>query len=93
MSGDPLRPSPSDESINPNHPVTRAMDTEWHKLAAIAVFQAGGRIEITTADIEAFHRSRNRILAVKSGRTAIVLELLDDAAAAELAARFGGRPA
>jgi hypothetical protein len=78
---------------NPNHPVTRSMHDNWHKLCAIVMLKLGKTsIDITSADIEALSISgRANIVCREHGET-ITLSLVTDDEAVELAKREGGLP-
>jgi hypothetical protein len=83
------------EELNPNHPMTRKMHTEWHKLCALLVYKFGRGLEvqITSTDIVEFSRSGVCNITVESPAEDILrLRLVDDFTAAQLARREGGLP-
>lgn len=60
--------------LNPNHPVTKELHNQWHKLAAIILHKLGMQtIDISIADIAAFENSYQN-----NGGGAIVAEPKDD---------------
>jgi hypothetical protein len=80
---------------NPNHPVTRTLHDEWHKLCAIALFTLGSpELEITEADIAEFQQALGEgasiVADARNGR--FVLRLVTGAEAEQLARQEGGLP-
>lgn len=76
---------------NPNHPVTRALEGEWHKLCAIVMQKLGATtVTITSEDIAAV--TATNIVADARGNDSIVLRLVGDEEAERLTRRHGGRP-
>lgn len=82
--------------INPNHPVTQMLDDEFmHKVAAILVMKAGGRAEITSADIAALSEmfgGEQPTLVTKSNQTNLEFWLVSESEARKLAREAGGLP-
>jgi hypothetical protein len=78
---------------NPNHPVVRQLETEWHKLLAVALHKLGlSELEITHADVEGFASSELTNIVADCRNHRFVLRLCDDTTAAELSRHEGGRP-
>lgn len=79
---------------NPNHPVTRAMREQWHKIAAILVHKTG-RTEavISPRDIEEFIVSGCTNVTIRELPDGIHVRLVSDEEAARLAKKEGGLPA
>lgn len=77
--------------LNPNHPVTKAMHAEWHKLAALAVMKAGGHIVISMEDLESF--PLGGAVTVQELDDGIHLRIVDAETAERLARKEGGLPA
>lgn len=75
---------------NPNHPVVRQVESEWHKLCALVMHKLGTpEVEITQADIAALAAAGVAIVAdARGGR--FVLRLLGEAEAERLARKEGG---
>lgn len=83
--------------LNPNHPVTTALRTEWHKLLAIAMHKLGYmNLHITEEDVERFAAAGCSNIAVREvaqgPNAGIHLILVDDSLAASLARGAGGLP-
>jgi len=80
---------------NPNHPVVRRMESEWHKLCAIIMHkyreQLGDRVVITPEDIQAFIDDKVTNIVCNEKVDGIHLFLVDDAAAAKLVDVAGGK--
>lgn len=76
--------------LNPNHAVTRALHDQWHKLAALAVFKAGGHVVITADDIAGI--PDGLAMTVRELDDGIHLQLIDPSAAMLLAKAEGGLP-
>lgn len=73
------------KELNPNHPVVREMDDQWHKLCAILMFKEGvTEIRITKEDIEEFSQSGRTNITVHPKGYVITLSLVDDVEAARL---------
>lgn len=80
---------------NPNHPVVRQLDTEWHKLVAILMHDQGlAEFEITPEMIEAFASEREGHAVVADARgNRLVLRLVTAEEGERLARQEGGLPA
>lgn len=78
---------------NPNHPVTRELREEWHKVAALILFVLGKeKIEITVEDIERFNEAdKANIVAAPTG-SVLRIYLVGDSEAARLVKKAGGAP-
>lgn len=79
--------------LNPNHPVTSAMNQQWHKIVALLMHKMGkSKVEISVAEIEAFANSGDKAVAIQEQGTNIVLTLIPMAEAQKLAKKEGGLP-
>lgn len=76
--------------LNPNNPVVQAADENWMKIAALLVHKLGGDVLITDEDVSSFKPGDTLALG-EEGRS-IRLKLVDQAEAARLLAKHGGRP-
>lgn len=89
-------PRPAPPSLNPNHPVTQAMATEWHKIVALLMFAEGVDAQtISENDVKRWALEREGwsvAIKFKDG-VGIQLFLVDPAEAARLVRKEGGRPA
>lgn len=81
---------------NPNHPVTRKLETEWHKFAAIVLWKyrdvLPNTVTITALDLEEFERSGLQTIVAHAHKETIDLRLVTDAEAEALLREHGGRP-
>lgn len=84
---------------NPNHPVTREMRDQWHKIAAILMLKFGkDDVEITTADIEQLANSNKANIVCrpsggKAGWASVLrIQLVSDEEARRLSKLAGGEP-
>lgn len=78
---------------NPNHPVTRAVREEWHKVAALLMFKFGVTdVTITLADIENWTKFDRMNIVLHEHRDSLEVRLVTDAEATQLAAKAGGLP-
>lgn len=70
--------------LNPDHPVTKKVHHEWHKIAALlmAKFKQTS-VEITEEDVRAFANCGTTNIVIKAGKT-IKLSLVDDVTALRL---------
>lgn len=83
------------QELNPNHPVTREMHEQWHKILAITLFKLGRpEIVITSSDIEEFSKALGPDAAVAVHPRGDVMRvfLVNGAEAARLARKEGGLP-
>lgn len=72
--------------INPNHPVTAAMNDQWHKIVALLMHKCGQTdIAITAEDLNAFMNSGYGAVAIRTDRELIELTLITNEQAEELA--------
>lgn len=82
--------------INPNHPVTQALDDDlMHKIAAVLVMKNGGRAEITIDDLEQLQTifgGEQPTLVTKFNSHNIEFWLVPESEAIELARVEGGLP-
>jgi hypothetical protein len=80
--------------LNPNHPMTRQMHTEWHKIVALLMHKLGKHhAEITLADLDAFAKSGLGAVLIRERNEVIHLELVSMKEAERLARDEGGLPA
>lgn len=71
--------------LNPNHPVTKAMRSEWHKIAALLMLKFGAdAVDITVKDIEAMTNCGTSNIVVKAKGTVLEVRLVDDVTALRL---------
>jgi hypothetical protein len=82
------------DELNPNHPVTRTMHDEWHKIVAVLMHQLGmTAAEITEAHLEAFARDYPGGAVVADCRNGRFMVRLVSAEEGErLARKEGGLP-
>lgn len=76
--------------MNPNHPVTRAVSDQWHKLAALLVNKAGGHVVIGASDF--YDLGTDKSIVVQELPDGIHLTIIDNQQAMLLAAQHGGLP-
>lgn len=77
--------------INPNHPVSRMMRDQWHKVVALLMTkQRVNEVVITPDDIRAL--PADPAIAVHEQADGLHIILLDGAVAERLARREGGLP-
>lgn len=80
--------------LNPNHPVTRTMAGQWHKIVALLMAKFGqSHIEISAADIESALAGEMKAVTIRERDNAIVLDLVSMKEAERLAREEGGLPA
>ena len=79
---------------NPDHPVVREVESQWHKLCAMALFLSGkDEIQITPEDLERFIASGKANIVVDTrGGVNMTLRLVSDAEGERLARKHGGLP-
>lgn len=80
---------------NPNHPVTRAVRNEWHKIAAFLLVKLneGREVVLTLADIEAaLARPGGINIVLHEKRDGLHIKLVGDDEAERLAREAGGLP-
>lgn len=70
---------------NPNHPTTRVVEGQWHKLAALLVQKAGGHVVLTMSDV--IELGPHKSIVVQELDDGIHLTIVDNATAKLLAAR------
>lgn len=81
------------DALNPNHPVTREMSDQWHKLCALVMHKAGMvECKIRAYDMERLSASNRANIVVESAGDTITLRLVGDQEAARLAREEGGLP-
>lgn len=77
--------------LNPNHPVTSAMNNQWHKIVAVLLHKFGvSRVEITPQDLEAFSNSGLGAVTVRIENEVIELNLITFEEGERLARIEGG---
>jgi hypothetical protein len=80
--------------LNPNHPVTQKMRTEWHTIAAILLMKLVAderrpELEITMQDVRDL-AEMNGAIVIDARGDKLMLRLLDNAEAVALAREAGG---
>lgn len=81
--------------LNPNNPIAGAIRSHWHKLAAMIMLKQGlTEIHFTMADVDNLAAGNVNIVidARSTPGDVFSLRIVDDATAAILAKREGGRP-
>ena len=75
------------KAINPNHPVTRATDEEWHKLCALILSKLGiDRIYIAAEDIAALEaRPGGTVMLCHAHQESLELRLVTEQEAERIA--------
>jgi hypothetical protein len=80
--------------LNPNHPVTRTMAGQWHKIVALLMVKFGqSHIEISVDEITKALAGDMKAVTIRERDNAIVLELVSMKEAERLAREEGGLPA
>jgi hypothetical protein len=79
-------------AINPNHPVTQSAEENWHKIVALLVLQAGGRMSISSSEIESLIDGPPSAVVVKYNRDSIDLWMVSEAEAQRMGREEGGMP-
>lgn len=78
--------------LNPNHPVTREMSEQWHKIVGLLMLKFGEHhIEITSEDIARLHEM-NSAVAIEPTDDVIHLRLMSFEEGERLARKEGGLP-
>ena len=81
----------SDE-LNPNHPTTRAVADQWHKIAALVMHKLGVQsAEITARDIDALNDD-GLVIVAHGKRDCLQIRLVSFAEGERLAREAGGLP-
>ena len=82
------------KEINPNHPVTKILHDNWHKIAAMLLFKqgVGTVVEITLEDIVRLDKM-NLCIVVKDKDNKLTVFLVDSEEGNRLAREEGGLPA
>lgn len=79
--------------LNPNHPVTKELHEQWHKLCAIVMYKCGlKQVDITSEDIDSMMNSGLANITMKPSGNVLKLALVSDAEAERLARKEGGLP-
>lgn len=80
--------------LNPNHPVTRTMAGQWHKIVALLMVKFGqSHIEISESEVATALAGEMKAVAIRERDNAIVLDLVSMKEAERLAREEGGLPA
>lgn len=88
-TGDPLA-QPHPDEVNPDHKVTQAMRSQWHKIMALTMHQRGiSEVTITIDDLNGF--PPDFTVVSYDGPQGLRISLLSMADAIELAAKHGQR--
>lgn len=78
--------------LNPNHPMTRAVGNQWHKLTALLMLKYGtDHVVITEDDI--VNMPKDTAITIEERSDGIHLRIVDAETAALLARKEGGLPA
>ena len=81
--------------LNPNHKVVQQAHDHWHKIAAMILLKQGlTELEFTLADVEKMAAGNINIVLDARGESLtgkLVVRLVDDKTAAEMARKEGGR--
>lgn len=82
--------------LNPNNPLVRQARDHWHKIAALIMIKQGLKeIRFSIKDVEKLSAGNvNIVIDGRQGRLTgdLIVKIVDDTTAAELARREGGRP-
>lgn len=79
--------------LNPDHPMTKKMRTEWHKLLAILMNKLGMKhAELSLKDIDDFANSGLGAVTIREKNEIIYLDLVSFEEGQELARQEGGLP-
>lgn len=71
--------------LNPNHPVTKELEHEWHKLLMIFMVKQGvTRFEITPADVDRWTGGNYSNILAHAHRDTLEIRLIGDAEAARI---------
>lgn len=85
------------DTLNPNHPVAKLLDTEWHKLCAVLIekLNHGQPVCITEQDIERFNANHDHGCGIvaDSQPDGLHLRIVEFDEAQRLAREEGGLPA
>ena len=80
---------------NPNHKVVRQAHDHWHKIAALIMIKLGlTELDLTLADVEKVAAGNINIVLDARGESQtgkLVIRIVDDKTAAEMARKEGGR--
>jgi hypothetical protein len=80
--------------LNPNHPVTRTMAGQWHKIVALLMVKFGrSHIEISLDEITKALTGDMKAVTIRERDNVIVLDLVSMKEAERLAKEEGGLPA
>lgn len=81
--------------FNPNHPVTQALDDQWHKLLALVLVKLGQeRVVLTSEDVAAVAaRPGGTVVIAHASRGSIEVRIVTEAEGEALARKAGGLPA
>lgn len=80
--------------VNPNHPVTQSMRDQWHKIVVLLMQKMGvTETVIPMQELVTFESSSHRFITIQfDDSKGIMLKLLTEKEAMELAAKAGGMP-
>jgi hypothetical protein len=77
--------------LNPNHPVNRGLDNQWHKIAALIMKKLGvNHVVITEQDIDSMQQGM--FIAVQERHDGLHVCFVDEATAHRLVRENGGLP-
>lgn len=78
--------------INPDHPMTKAMHDQWHKIAVLLMMKLKQRhIEISASDIEKLIASESSTVVVQTKGDKIILDLVSEAEGKRILKQQGGQ--
>lgn len=77
--------------LNPNHPVTRAMHDQWHKVLGMAMHKLGiQHLVITAEDIQ--NTPQGNCMVAQELQDGLHIYFVDQSTAQRLAREHGGLP-
>lgn len=76
--------------LNPNHPVTRAVSDQWHKIAALLVNKSGGHVVTSASDFSDL--GLDKAIVVWELPDGLHLTIIDNQQAALMACQHEGLP-
>lgn len=78
-------------SLNPNHPMVRKVDEQWHKLCALAMIAMGtDHVTITAREVHAM--AAGIFITIQEDDSGLHIRLVSEAEAHRLARENGGLP-
>jgi hypothetical protein len=80
------------DELNPNHPTTKLLRDEWHKIAALLMLKSGEHHVVVTSDDIHQLMEVGANITVQELHDGLHIRLVDDATAIRLARKHGGLP-